>query len=317
MARLTAEAGQDDEDNREAQRDLVDTIGMTPLEAALPLALEISRRTGARVHLATVLEPVTSFAYEGWEGAAVEWSEEYLADVGERVEGKAGGELTHAVLSGHTVETLQKECDEHAVDLVIMASHGRGALSRLWLGSVADGFVRQASCPVILVRPDEDAEPQTTFDHSFETLLIPLDGSELSENALAHATEFGELFDSAYHLTRVVSYPVDIASPYLPHTAQLNQQVMEDAKRSAGEYLEKSAEAMRRRGLRVTTSVAVDAQAGNGILAEAEAVGADMVAMATHGRKGFRRAILGSAADKVLRGLHVPILLHRSERNQG
>ena len=68
---------------------------------------------------------------------------------------------------------------------------------------------------------------------------------------------------------------------------------------------------MRRRGLRVTTSVAVDAQAGHGVLSEAEAVGADMVAMATHGRTGLSRAILGSAADKVLRGLHVPLLLHR------
>jgi nucleotide-binding universal stress UspA family protein len=290
---------------------LVSLDGSAFAESALPLALEVSRRTGAAVHIATVLEPVTSFAYEGWEGAAVEWSEQYLQDVVTRIGDKAGGAVTHAVLNGHTVETLQKECDAKKVDLVVMASHGRGALSRMWLGSVADGFVRHTSLPVLLVRPEEDAEPATTFEHSFETLLVPLDGSELSEDALAHATEFGELFDSAYHLTRIVSYPVDIASPYLPHTAQLNQQIMEDAKKAAGEYLEERAEAMRRRGLRVTTSVAADAQAGTGILAEAEAVGADMVCMSTHGRTGFSRAILGSAADKVLRGLHVPLLLHR------
>jgi nucleotide-binding universal stress UspA family protein len=292
---------------------LVSLDGSAFAEAALPLALEISRRTGAKVHLATVLEPVTSFAYEGWEGAAVEWSDQYLEDVLARIEGSAGGEVTHAVLSGHTVEMLQGECDARNVDLVVMASHGRGAMSRMWLGSVADGFVRQTSATVILVRPEEGAEPVQNFDHTFETLLVPLDGSELSEDALAHATEFGELFDSAYHLTRIVSYPVDIASPYLPHTAQLNQQIMEDAKKGAADYLEAHAENMRRRGLRVTTSVAVDAQAGHGIISEAEAVGADMVAMATHGRKGLSRAILGSAADKVLRGIHRPLLLHRSE----
>lgn len=290
---------------------LIPLDGSAFAEAALPLALEISRRTGANVHIATVLEPVTSFAYEGWEGAAVEWSEKYLEDVLDRIGSQAGGTVSHAVLSGHTVEMLQGECDDRGVDLVVMASHGRGTLSRLWLGSVADGFVRQAQVPVILVRPDEKAEPVSSFEHSFDTLLIPLDGSELSERALEHATEFGELFDSAYHLTRIVSYPVDIASPYLPHTAQLNQQIMEDAKKGAAEYLEAHAENMRRRGLRVTTSVAVDAQAGQGILSEAEAVGADMVAMATHGRKGLSRAILGSAADKVLRGLHTPLLLHR------
>lgn len=290
---------------------LIPLDGSAFAEASLPLALEVSRRTGAGVHLATVLEPVTSFAYEGWEGAAVEWSQKYLEDVLDRIEDMTGGDVSSAVLSGHTVEKLDEEARAKNADLVVMASHGRGALSRMWLGSVADGFVRQTDIPVIVVRPDEEAKPPTAFDHSFETLLVPLDGSELSEDALQHATEFGELFDSAYHLTRIVSYPVDIASPYLPHTAQLNQQVLDDAKKGASEYLEAHAENMRRRGLRVTTSVGVDAQAGHGILAEAEAVGADMVAMATHGRTGLRRAVLGSAADKVLRGGHHPLLLHR------
>jgi nucleotide-binding universal stress UspA family protein len=290
---------------------LVPLDGSAFAEAALPLALELSRRTGADVHLATVLEPVTSFAYEGWEGAAVEWINKYLGNVTERLEGQAGGKITSAVLSGHTVEMLQTEAEALKADIVVMATHGRGALSRLWLGSVADGFLRQADRPVLLVRPLEDAEPPTTFEQAFETLLVPLDGSELSECALRHAVEFGELFDSAYHLTRIVSYPVDIASPYLPHTAQLNQEIMVDAKRGSADYLEAHAENMRRRGLRVTTSVAVDAQPGHGILSEAEAVGSDAMAMATHGRSGISRVILGSAADKVLRGTHAPVLLYR------
>ena len=290
---------------------LVPLDGSAFAEAALPLALEVSRRTGANVHIVTVLEPVTSFAYEGWEGAAVEWSQKYLEDVLDRIEGNAGGEVSRAVLSGHTVEMLDREAGEKDVDLVVMASHGRGALSRMWLGSVADGFIRHSDLPVIIVRPDEEATPAANFERVFETLLIPLDGSELSEDALTYATEFGELFDSAYHLTRVVSYPVDIASPYLPHTAQLNQQVLDDAKMGAADYLEAHADRMRRRGLRVTTSVGVDAQAGHGVLNEAAAVGADMIAMATHGRTGLSRAVLGSAADKVLRGTHQPVLLHR------
>ena len=280
-------------------------------EATLPLALEVSRRTGAAVHLATVLEPVTSFAYEGWEGAAVEWIHSYLEGVVERISDRAGGSVTFSVLNGHTVEMLQGEAEAREVDLVLMASHGRGAFSRLWLGSVVDGFVRQTHLPVIIVRPDEDADAPTAFDHHFDTLLIPLDGSELSEMALVHATQFGELFDSAYHLTRVVSFPVDVASPYLPHTAQLNQNLLVDAKRGAADYLEAHAENLRRRGLRVTTSVGVDTQPGQGILAECEEVGADMIAMATHGRKGLSRVILGSAADKVVRGAKHPLLLYR------
>jgi nucleotide-binding universal stress UspA family protein len=91
----------------------------------------------------------------------------------------------------------------------------------------------------------------------------------------------------------------------------MNADILADAKDSAAEYLEEHAEAMRRRGLRVTVSVAVDPQAAHGILAEAEAVGSDLISMATHGRSGVGRMVMGSAADKVLRGTHVPLLLCR------
>ncbi len=280
-------------------------------EAALPLALTLTKKTGATLHLVTIVEPIPAFAYEEWESAAQEWSEEYLQALATRLSEHAGGDVTTALLSGHVVEALQDEVVSKNADLVVMATHGRGALSRMWLGSVAHGFLHGTDRPVLLVRPEEGESPALEAEQGFETLLVPLDGSDLSESALVHASEFGELFGAAYHLTRIVAYPVDLASPYLPHTAQMNQALVEDAKDSAAEYLEGHAERMRRRGLRVTTSVAVDAQAGHGILMEAEAVGCDGLAMATHARTGVSRAFLGSAADKVLRGTHVPLLLYR------
>ena len=87
--------------------------------------------------------------------------------------------------------------------------------------------------------------------------------------------------------------------------------MLKGAKKRAAKYLEDHADRMRKRGLRVTTSVVVDAQPGHGIVGEAEAVGAELIAMATHGHTGVKRFVLGSATDKVLRGAQVPILLHR------
>lgn len=284
--------------------------GSTFAEAALPLALSLSRKTRAAIHIVSVVEPIPAFAYEDWEAAAREWSEDYLENVAERTRAEAGGEVSTGLRSGHVVETLLTEAGAKHADLIVMATHGRGALSRAWLGSVADAIVRQAKMPVLFVRPSEE-KPQAIKPVELETVLIPLDGSDLSEEALEHATELGEIFGSAYHLTRVVAYPLDIASPYLPYTVQMNQNILADAKESAAEYLEERADRMRRRGLRVTTSVAVDAQAGHGILSEAEAVGCDLIAMATHGRSGVGRLVLGSAADKVLRGTQVPLLLYR------
>lgn len=290
---------------------LVPLDGSGFAEAALPLALALSKKTKAGMHLVTVVEPLPAFAYEEWESAAKDWSEEYIENVAERVREETDAEVTTAMHCGHVVELLMGEVSERKADVVVMATHGRGALSRAWLGSVADGFMRRAEVPVVFVRPEEGEPPATVAAADLETILVPLDGSELSESALAYATELGELFGSAYHLTRVVAYPVDIASPYLPTTVQLNQEILTEAKKAAAEYLEAHADRMRRRGLRVTTSVAVDAQAGNGILLEADAVGCDLIAMATHGRKGVGRLVMGSAADKVLRGTHVPLLLYR------
>ncbi len=289
---------------------LVPLDGSTFAETALPLALTLSRKTGADVHLVTVLEPIPSFAYDEWESAAREWSEDYLRNVVERVGDGTGGTVTTALLTGHVVDTLERETREQKADLVVMASHGRGMLSRMWLGSVADAFLHHTDRPVILVRPDEE-HPEVDADHAFRMVMIPLDGSDLSECALLHAVEFGELYDSAYHLVRVVSYPLDIASPYLPHTVQMNQTIVDEAKVGCADYLEERAERMRRRGLQVTTAVLVDGQAGHGILQEAEDVGCDLIAMATHGREGLSRAILGSVTDKVVRGARWPLLIHR------
>jgi nucleotide-binding universal stress UspA family protein len=290
---------------------LVPLDGSKFAESALPLALSVSRRTASGLHLSTVQEPVPSFAYDEWENAAAEWSQQYLASVLDRVGPHAGGSVTMALLSGHVAEVLEEEAKEKNADLVVMATHGRGLLSRAWLGSVADSFLHHTERPVLVVRPEDDDVPRLEADPSFDKILIPLDGTELSECMLEHAVEFGRLFDAAYHLVRVVPYPIDIASPYLPHTVQLNQGLVDDAKVAATEYLHAQAESLTQQGLTVDTAVLVDAQPGHGILKEVEAAGCDLIAMSTHGRKGLSRAILGSAADKVLRGTHVPVLLYR------
>jgi len=293
------------------QRILVPLDGSTFAEASLPLALALTRKTGAALRLVSVIEPIPSFAFAEWEPRALDWSTQYLDSVAERVSESAGGEVTTAVHTGRVAQTLHDEVAAQDVNLVVMATHGRGALSRAWIGSVADAFMRESGTPVLFVRPGEGKAPPPETPHGFETLLVPLDGSDVSESALEHATEFGELFGSAYHLTRIVAYPLEIASPYLPHTVQMNEDILADAKDSAAVYLEEQAERMRRSGLRVTTSVAVDPQAGHGILSEADAVGCDLISMATHGRGGVSRVVLGSTADKVLRGVHVPLLLYR------
>jgi len=281
-------------------------------ESAVPLALALSRRTGAPLHLVTVQEPIPSFAYDEWETAAEDWSRAYLDNAVERMRPLAGGEVSATLLSGHVVDVLEKEAQSRGVDLVVMATHGRGAFSRAWLGSVADAFLHHTRKPLLLVRPGEgDDEPDLSADPGFTRMLVPLDGTELSESVLEHAVSFATLFKAVIHLVRVLPFPMQFTSPYLPHTMQMNQQFVADSKSAAAEYLGTHAQRLRGRGQTVETAVVVVAQPGQGLLSEVAEAGCDLVAMATHGRTGLTRAILGSTADKVVRGSHTPVLLYR------
>jgi nucleotide-binding universal stress UspA family protein len=281
-------------------------------ESAVPLALAVSRRTGAPLHLVTVQEPIPSFAYDEWENAAQDWSRAYLNNAVERVRPLAGREVTAALLAGHVVDVLEKEAQSLGADLVVMATHGRGAFSRAWLGSVADAFLHHTRRPVLLVRPEEgEAEPDLTADAAFGRMMVPLDGTELSESVLEHAVSFASLFKTVIPLVRVVPYPMQFTSPYLPHTMQTSQRFVTEAKESAEVYLETHAQRLRARGQTVEASVMVVSQPGHGLLTEVAQAGCDLVAMATHGRAGLTRAILGSTADKVVRGSHTPVLLYR------
>lgn len=292
-------------------RIMVPLDGSRFAEAALPTAVSLSRQTGAQIHLVTVQEPIPGFAYEGWEAASREHGERYLEEVRARLAEDVVADVTSALLEGHVTEVLEKRAESVDIDIVVMASHGRGALSRLWLGSVADTFVRHTSRPVLVIRPDPDASEQAEGETAFGRILIPLDGSELSETALDHAVELGALYGAVYHLVRVVPFPIDMSSPYLPHTVQMNRSVVEEARKAADLYLEKRAASLRERGYEVDAEVVTASQAGRGILSRIEEVECDLVAMSTHGRTGLGRLILGSAADKVLRGSHVPVLLYR------
>lgn len=294
------------------RRVLVPLDGSSFAEAALPAALSLSRRSGAELDLMTVHEPVPSFAYDEWETSAREWSENYLDDIRDRVAGATGDGIERTVRSGRVADAIRERARETEVDLVVMATHGRGALSRAWLGSVADTFVRHAPCPVLLIRPDEEASVDLSEDWNPGSVLVPLDGSELGESILDGVAELAGLYDSALVLLRVVAYPIEIASPYLPHTVQMNQDIVDEASKGAGEYLERLAVPLRDRGLEVELEVDVDTQAGNGILKVARERAVGLIAMSTHGRGGVARAVLGSTADKVIRGARRPTLVYRA-----
>ncbi len=281
-------------------------------DAAVPVALSVARALKGRVELISVCEsePVAA----GWlvtSKGLEEWLEGYLVTLGDKIREVSSVPVASAVVTGSVAKVIEQHVANARPDLVVMSSHGRGALSRAWLGSVSDHVVRHVSVPVILVRPQDDIDVPLANGIQLRRILIPLDGSARSEVALGWARRLGTAFGASYTLVRVVPPAMPFASPYLPHAVAETQEVLARGREEAERHLEQVAANLRRDGLAVTTEVLVGVPPGSGITRYAEGGEFDLLAIATHGRGGIPRMVLGSVADKVVRGSHTPVLIVR------
>lgn len=303
---------------------LVPLDGSTFGEHALPMALSLARRTDAVVHLVHVHQPVPPASVAGvavMDSLDLHMRQDeqaYLADVTRRVREHKDVPVVTALLEGEVAIALREYAAQHKCEFVVMSTHGRGAMSRFWLGSVADDLLRQPPCPVLLIRPHE-GKPELRREPQIKSILVPLDGTPLAEQALEPAVAMTKPFQGSLTLLRVIK-PA-LRGTYLPEgttmegiTHSILEQIdtlQQQLKDEARNYLQGVAEKLRARGVEVMTRVVIDEQPGTAILQEADACYADLIAMATHGRRGFKRLFLGSVADKVVRGGTVPVLLHK------
>jgi len=295
---------------------LVPLDGSNFSELALPLALSLVERADGELHLVTVASTAPAVSFDGDDDGYVDgWFEEergrartYLEEVQGRIVEAGGSVPIHArVLSGRPVPVLDEHVREEGMDLVVMTTHGRAPVERFWLGSVADGLVRHAPSPVLLWRTENGAV-ELADRPAFQRIVVPLDGSALSEAMLPEAAALARLFGARIFLLSVLSPPFPLASPYLPHEAEEEQKRL-TRMQSLERYLEGKVTDLRKREVDAEVKVAADRDPAEAILDHAATVGADLVAMSTRGRGGVARMVVGSVADKVIRGATVPVLV--------
>jgi nucleotide-binding universal stress UspA family protein len=305
---------------------LVPLDGSTFAEHALPAALAIARRAHSRLHLVSVVTPLAEAYVEGLyfgspdlEAQLGARQKTYLEGVAGRLRDRADVPISVSVAHGEVVTSLCKLLDQDEGDLVVMATHGRGALGRFWLGSVADEMIRHTTVPVLLVRPGQEA-PDLGHEPDLGKVVLPLDGSPLAEQILEPAVTLAGLMAGAkvtlvraIHTVLPIVYPPDApeAEREAEHLAEQVETMQSRLQADAQRYLETIAGPLRGRGVAVGIEVVVEDQPAVAILREAEKVNAGLIALQTHGRRGLARLILGSVADKVIRGAHVPILVRR------
>jgi nucleotide-binding universal stress UspA family protein len=292
------------------QRILVCLDGSELAEQILPYAKGQASRFSSEVHLLNVLEKADK-EHEG-KGSEKLGAPVYLENTAALLR-KDGIDVHCATTEGTVGQAILTYADQHSIELVAMATHGRSGLGRVVFGSVADFVLRESGLPILIIRPREITTQTPTEAQVFKRILTCLDGSKLAEQIMTYATEETLGFGGKLVLLRVVPEPV-VFSPGIPGTAPTPIQtdaMFEDARRElnkARDYLEEVATPLRERGLHVET-VTMLGRAGEAILSYANTNGIDLITIATHGHSGLGRAVFGSVADFVLRESALPVLV--------
>lgn len=232
----------------------------------------------------------------------------YLGQTAADIERLYGIKAEFEVEAGVPSDAIHRRVDALRPDLLVISTHGRSGLSRWRHGSVAAGLLHGATCPILIVGPraaehGDWREGETTA--SFDSILVPLDGSARAEQALTTAAAMAQQFGSKLHLVRAVR-PRTAGDPMPGGGADLTSQM----EQGAASYLEKVRARLHSGGDVVT---AVRLGAGATELEEyiaAEQI--DLVVMTSHGRSGLVRAALGSVTDRLTGNGKAPVLVVRS-----
>jgi nucleotide-binding universal stress UspA family protein len=218
--------------------------------------------------------------------------------------------LDFRIVEGERVhdEILVQLALTHA-DLLVLGTHGRSGFQRLFLGSVTEKVIRKATCPTLVVPPRAvDAAADTPVQ--FPRILCPIDFSESSLDALAHALNLAQEADAQLTLLHVVELPLALSQEPLAFEIDLTrirEAGVADARRRLHGLIPEQARAY----CTVETAV-VEGRAHQEILRQAGEQRSDLIVMGVHGRGVVDRLIFGSTTHHVIRAAACPVLIVRS-----
>ncbi len=218
--------------------------------------------------------------------------------------------VKHEVQRGEAAgPAIVRYAERAEIDLIMMGTTGRRGVRRAMLGSVAEEVVRTAPCPVATVRATAEGAPPAVPEH----VVIPIDFSEPSRQALAYGLQLARQMEADVTVVHAIEEP---SAPLV-----YGLEIGEKAQRASSESLQRRVyralgEWVEQATADVDDPPSIDMQADTGgpasVICESASTPRDLVVMATEGRTGMERMVLGSVAESVLRNAVGPVITARS-----
>ena len=196
-------------------------------------------------------------------------------------------------------DRIVEYADDTDIDLIVMGTHGRRGVERLMMGSVAEEVVRTSGCPVYTIRDEQAVAP----GKAVRRILVPVDFSDASDVAINHAKELALTYGAQIDLVHVVEeviYPstYGVETTGIP-TADVVDRVEEALAGLAREEI----------GYEHVTVEAIPGYAPTTILDYVDDHDVDLIVIATHGRTGLDRMLLGSVTERIVRRAPGPVFV--------
>ena len=275
--------------------------------AALPYAVTLARASDAHIRLLGVVAPdADSHRLAGCTGS--------LDAIAETVRTR-GLVVATAVRFGNPAHEILSASEDGQCALIAISAHGHIGLEGPHMGSIAHHVVRHASIPVLVVRPTDDAATEGAA--TIAGVTVTLDGSDFAESAIAPAMQIAIALRIPLRLLRIIPNVSFTASEWDGEGDiwySDGEEIAHDEEQWIAEYLDTIAARLRVPGLDVRTEWqhSVTNRAADMIAAVLEEEPSGLVVMASHGRGGVLRWVLGSTVEETLARVQSPILIVRA-----
>ncbi|MBI3742691.1 MAG: universal stress protein [Chloroflexi bacterium] len=225
-----------------------------------------------------------------------------------RIQGDLAGRDVEADIwkvVGDPADAILKVSEDGPYQLIAMSTHARQGTARGVLGSVADRVLQRTSIPLLLIHPGVEGT-RSNGSGAFHTLIVPLDGSLLGETVLPLVESLARRFSATVGLVSVVPSEETMAS--MIDAEFYDPGLHRVLAAHAAKYLDGVRWGLHSRGLRVATHV-LEGYAPDQIIEHTRLASDSLIVMSTHGQSGVGRWVLGSVADRVIRGAERPVLI--------